>query len=104
MFAMDLLLDPDIPVVSLIGKAGSGKTLCAIAAGLQQTMENDESLYKRLIVSRPVLPLGKDIGYLPGSIQEKMSTPKSQALRCGGLSGAIPPMKAAAAKSHRSNK
>lgn len=73
MFAMDLLLDPDIPVVSLIGKAGSGKTLCAIAAGLQQTMENDESLYKRLIVSRPVQPLGKDIGYLPGSIQEKMA-------------------------------
>tara|TARA_R110000765_G_scaffold13496_1_gene40355 strand:- start:75 stop:1397 length:1323 start_codon:yes stop_codon:yes gene_type:complete len=75
MFAMDLLLDPDIPVVSLIGKAGSGKTLCAIAAGLQQTMSSDhsESLYKRLIVSRPVQPLGKDIGYLPGSIQEKMA-------------------------------
>ena len=75
MFAMDLLLDPDIPVVSLIGKAGSGKTLCAIAAGLQQTMssDHDDSLYRRLIVSRPVQPLGKDIGYLPGSLQEKMA-------------------------------
>ena len=75
-FALDLLTNPDIPVVSLIGKAGSGKTLCAIAAGLAQVMPADqgrEPLYKRLIVSRPVQPLGKDIGFLPGSLEEKMA-------------------------------
>ena len=71
-FAMELLLDPNIPVVSLIGKAGSGKTLCAIAAGLQQVMDK-ESQYKRLIVSRPVMPMGKDLGYLPGTMEEKMA-------------------------------
>lgn len=70
-FAMDLLLDPDLPVVSLIGKAGSGKTLCAIAAGLEQVMGEDPS-YNRLIVSRPIQPMGKDIGYLPGTLEEKM--------------------------------
>ena len=71
-FALDLLLDPNIPVVSLIGKAGSGKTLCAIAAGLQQVMGSN-SAYNRLIVSRPVMPMGKDLGYLPGSMEEKMT-------------------------------
>jgi PhoH-like ATPase len=71
-FALDLLLDPNIPVVSLIGKAGSGKTLCAIAAGLQQVMAKDAP-YRRLIVSRPVMPMGKDLGYLPGTLEEKMS-------------------------------
>jgi len=69
--ALDLLLDPRVPVVSLIGKAGSGKTLCAIAAGLQQIM-GESSVYNRLIVSRPVQPMGKDIGYLPGSLEDKM--------------------------------
>jgi PhoH-like ATPase len=71
-FAMDLLLDDNIPVVSLIGKAGSGKTLCAIAAGLGQVMGEDPK-YNRLIVSRPIQPMGKDIGYLPGTIEEKMA-------------------------------
>jgi len=71
-FAMDLLLDPDLPVVSLIGKAGSGKTLCAIAAGLEQVM-GETPRYNRLIVSRPIQPMGKDIGYLPGTIEEKMA-------------------------------
>jgi|TARA_R110002020_G_scaffold72542_4_gene186640 PhoH-like ATPase len=70
--ALELLLDKNIPVVSLIGKAGSGKTLCAIAAGLQQIM-GQESNYNRLIVSRPVQPMGKDIGYIPGTIEEKMA-------------------------------
>ena len=70
--ALELLLDVNIPVVSLIGKAGSGKTLCAIAAGLQQIMGQDSN-YNRLIVSRPVQPMGKDIGYLPGTIEEKMA-------------------------------
>jgi PhoH-like ATPase len=71
-FAIDLLLDPAVKVVTLIGRAGSGKTLCAIAAGLQQTIGLRENHYSRLIVSRPVQPLGKDIGYLPGTMQEKM--------------------------------
>ena len=70
-FAIDMLLDPSIRLVSLIGRAGSGKTLCAIAAGLQQAIGND-SLYSRLIVSRPVQPMGKDIGFLPGTMEEKM--------------------------------
>lgn len=73
-FALDLLLDPEVPVVSLIGRAGSGKTISALAAGLMQIMDKESMpLYSRLIVSRPVQPLGKDLGYLPGSIEEKMS-------------------------------
>ena len=72
-FALDLLLDPDVPVVTLVGKAGCGKTLCAIAAGLHQTVEDgEESTYRRLIVTRPIQPLGRDIGYLPGTLEEKM--------------------------------
>ena len=72
-FALDLLLDPEVPVVTLVGKAGSGKTLCALAAGLHQTVEDArESIYRRLIVTRPIQPLGRDIGYLPGSMEEKM--------------------------------
>jgi len=73
-FAMDLLMDPNVKIVSLIGRAGSGKTLMAIAAGLQQTigMRSEHNHYSRLIVSRPVQPLGKDIGFLPGTMQEKM--------------------------------
>jgi PhoH-like ATPase len=71
-FAIDLLLDPTVKVVTLIGRAGSGKTLCAVAAGLQQTIGLRENHYSRLIVSRPVQPVGKDIGFLPGTMQEKM--------------------------------
>ena len=59
-------------LVSLVGKAGSGKSLLAIAAGLQQTIGLRENPYSRVIVSRPVQPLGKDIGFLPGTMQEKM--------------------------------
>ena len=73
-FAIDMLMDPSIKIVSLVGRAGSGKTLMAIAAGLQQTigLRSDENHYDRLIVSRPVQPLGKDIGFLPGTMEEKM--------------------------------
>ena len=71
-FGIDLLMDPDVKVVSLVGRAGSGKTLCAIAAGLQQTIGLRENHYDRMIVSRPVQPLGKDIGFLPGTMEEKM--------------------------------
>jgi PhoH-like ATPase len=71
-FAIDLLMDPKVKIVSLVGRAGSGKTLCAIAAGLQQTIGLRENPYSRLVVSRPVQPMGKDIGFLPGTMEEKM--------------------------------
>ena len=70
-FAMDLLFDKTIPVVSLIGSAGTGKTLCALSAGLEQVLGTEE--YTRLIVSRPIQPLGKEIGFLPGTMEEKMA-------------------------------
>ena len=75
LFALDLLMDPEVPVVTLVGKAGSGKTLCPIAAGLEQVMgdSSGNKKYKRMIVSRPVQPLGKDIGFLPGSLEDKMT-------------------------------
>lgn len=69
--AFDLLLDPAVKLVSLVGKAGTGKTLIALAAGLNQVVESN--LYSRLVVSRPISPLGKDIGYLPGSKAEKFN-------------------------------
>ena len=69
-FALELLMDPEVPVVSLVGKAGSGKTLLALAAGLEQTFE--KGLYKKIVVTKPVEPVGKDIGFLPGTMEEKM--------------------------------
>jgi PhoH-like ATPase len=73
-FAIDMLLDPKIKIVTMVGRAGSGKTLCAIAAGLQQTigLRSENNHYTRMIVSRPVQPMGKDIGFLPGTMEEKM--------------------------------
>tara|TARA_R100000388_G_scaffold41726_1_gene32038 strand:- start:2015 stop:3340 length:1326 start_codon:yes stop_codon:yes gene_type:complete len=71
-FAFDLLFDDDVPLVTLIGKAGSGKTLMAIAAGMEQCLGMGEKKYSRIIISRPVQPLGKDIGFLPGTMEEKM--------------------------------
>ena len=70
MFSINLLLDSDVPIVTIIGKAGCGKTLVALAAGLEQVIEKDT--YKKLVVSRPVQPVGKDIGFLPGTLEEKM--------------------------------
>jgi len=73
-FAFDLLMDPNVPIVTLVGQAGSGKTLMAIAAGLAQVVEDQSAVtYRRLVVSRPIQPMGKDIGYLPGTMEEKMS-------------------------------
>ncbi|MGB5135267.1 MAG: PhoH family protein [Prochlorococcaceae cyanobacterium] len=69
-FALDLLLDPAVQLVTLVGKAGTGKTLLALAAGLNQVAE--ERLYERMLVTRPVISLGKELGFLPGDIEEKM--------------------------------
>jgi PhoH-like ATPase len=69
-FALDLLLDDSIPLVTLVGKAGTGKTLLALAAGLERV--TDDQAYQRVLVSRPIFPLGRDIGYLPGTVEEKL--------------------------------
>ena len=69
-FALDALLNDEIALVSLVGKAGTGKTLLAIAAGLEKTISN--SKYSRLLVSRPIQPMGKDLGYLPGDVNDKL--------------------------------
>lgn len=71
LFALDLLLDDSVALVTLDGMAGTGKTLLAIACGLQRVA--DEKRYRRLVVARPVFPLGKDIGFLPGSLEEKLN-------------------------------
>lgn len=69
--ALDLLLDDNVPLVTLVGKAGTGKTLLALAAGLKQTQ--DKPMYTKLSVARPVVPMGKDLGYLPGELEEKLA-------------------------------
>jgi len=69
--ALDLLLCDDVKLVTLIGKAGTGKTMLALAAGLQKVVE--EQLYSKLLVSRPIFPLGRDVGFLPGDIEEKLN-------------------------------
>jgi PhoH-like ATPase len=70
-FAMDLLLDDRVRLVTLVGKAGTGKTLMAVAAGLRKVIA--EGVYARLVVSRPIFPLGRDLGYLPGTLEEKLN-------------------------------
>ena len=69
-FTIDALLDPEIQLVTIAGRAGTGKTLLALAAGLYQVLENQ--LYKKLLVARPVIPMGRDIGFLPGELEEKI--------------------------------
>ena len=71
LFALDALLNDDIELVTLVGKAGTGKTLLAVAASLYKTV--DENVYSRVLVSRPTLPMGKDIGFLPGTVEEKLA-------------------------------
>ena len=73
-FALDLLFDRDIHIVSLVGRAGSGKTLLSIASGLEQVLNKTAHSkgYQKLIVTRPVQPMGRDIGFLPGTLEEKM--------------------------------
>ena len=69
-FALDILLDPNVALVTLVGKAGTGKTLLALAAGLHQVA--DIQHYARLLVIRPPISLGRDLGYLPGTLEEKL--------------------------------
>ena len=69
-FALELLMDESIKVVTLVGKAGTGKTLLAVATGLEQVVERTK--YKKLFIARPIVTMGKDIGYLPGSEKEKL--------------------------------
>ena len=70
-FALNVLLDPEIDFVTLLGTAGTGKTLLALAAGLAQTL--DDKIYREIIMTRETIPLGEDIGFLPGTEEEKMT-------------------------------
>ncbi len=70
-YALDALLDPEVRLVTLMGKAGTGKTFLAVAAGLAQVLGHPN--YPRLLISRPIFPVGRDVGYLPGDIDAKMS-------------------------------
>ena len=78
-FAFNLLFDPSVQVITLVGAAGTGKTLIALYAGICQTLDNFKGVlpkqaeYDRMIISRPIQPMGKDLGYLPGSLEEKMA-------------------------------
>ena len=70
-FALDALLDERIKLVTLMGKAGTGKTLLAMAAGLKRVVQDRE--YRRLVVARPIIPMGKELGFLPGTLEEKLN-------------------------------
>ena len=70
-FAVDAMLDDRIKIVTIIGKAGTGKTLLAVAAGLHKTLW--DKTYRKMLVCRPTIPMGKDIGYLPGTVEEKLN-------------------------------
>ena len=70
-FALNLLMDPEVDFVSLLGMAGSGKTLLSLAAGLEQTLEKKR--YREIIMTRVTIPVGEDIGFLPGTEEEKMT-------------------------------
>lgn len=69
-FALELLMDDSVQVVSLVGSAGTGKTLLALCAGLEKVLE--QGAYSRLLITRPVVPMGNDLGYLPGDKEEKL--------------------------------
>ncbi len=69
-YTIELLMDDSVCLVALVGIAGTGKTLLALAAGLEKVVNTDS--FRRLLVSKPIMPMGKDIGYLPGDIEEKL--------------------------------
>jgi PhoH-like ATPase len=69
-FALELLMEDRIKVVTLVGRAGTGKTLLALAVGLEKVLE--AKVYRRLLVTRPIIPMGDDLGYLPGTMEEKL--------------------------------
>ena len=99
-FALELLMDPTVSLVTLAGMAGTGKTLLALAAGLNQVMEDGR--FSRLMACRPVFPMGKDLGYLPGDIAEKINPwmqPIFDNIAC--LYGAFKPGKRGKGKSER---
>ncbi len=70
--AMELLMDDSVKLVTLLGAAGTGKTLITLVCGLQKSVE--ENIYRKLIICRPIVPVGKDIGFIPGTKEEKLST------------------------------
>jgi len=70
-FALNMLMDPELDFVTLLGTAGTGKTLLALAAGLAQVL--DRSIYREIIMTRVTVPVGEDIGFLPGTEEEKMT-------------------------------
>ena len=70
-FALNLLMDPDIDFITLLGQAGTGKTLLALASGLMQVLETKR--YSEIIMTRVTVPVGEDIGFLPGTEEEKMT-------------------------------
>lgn len=71
LFALDLLMDDSVQMVTLNGVAGTGKTLLALACGLKRVA--DDRIFRKLLVSRPIFPLGRDIGFLPGDIEQKLN-------------------------------
>jgi PhoH-like ATPase len=70
--AMELLMDDSVKLVTLLGAAGTGKTLCTLVCGMQKAVE--ENVYRKLIICRPIVPVGKDIGFIPGTKEEKLNT------------------------------
>ena len=70
-FALNLLMNPEVDFVTLLGQAGTGKTLLTLAAGLMQTLEH--KIYSEIIMTRVTVPVGEDIGFLPGTEEEKMT-------------------------------
>jgi PhoH-like ATPase len=76
LMALNLLMDPEVPIVTLMGRAGTGKTLLAIASALEHVINGEveeNNQYHKIIVSRPIMPMGKDLGFLPGTAEEKMA-------------------------------